>query len=46
MNQRPLPDIPEAISQSADRMMERIQSGKIRLEVPLTSVTAPLRISS
>ena len=30
MNQRPLPGIPEAISQSADRMMERIQSGKIR----------------
>ena len=30
MNQRPLPGIPESISQSADRMMERIQSGKIR----------------
>lgn len=30
MDQRPLPGIPDAISKSADQMMARIQSGKIR----------------
>ena len=30
MNQKPLPGIPEQILQSADQMMEQIQSGKIR----------------
>ena len=30
MDQRPLPGIPDAIRKSADQMMARIQSGKIR----------------
>lgn len=30
MNHKPSPGIPEEISKSADRMLEQIQSGKIR----------------
>lgn len=30
MNRKPLPGIPEEISKSADRMLEQIQSEKIR----------------
>lgn len=44
MNQKPLPGIPEQILQSADQMMEQIQSGKIRniyLAVLLMSTITP-----